>query len=152
MIQEEQGCHLLQVSHQIITEQPSSCQIQHHNLFVLFIISDAPCIQVLIPGMSLVPQLAAEFAVFFKYEHVGIVSVLNTVASWALDNPVNIPYEELFGGFQGDELVGGEYGVEVAVRQLGGEFYLYAFVFPHHFKWFDAVIGDNPMLLVLFVK
>lgn len=152
MIQEEQGCHLLQVSHQIITEQPSSRQIQHHNLLVLFIISDAPCIQVLIPGMSLVSQLAAEFAVFFKYEHVGIVSVLNTVASWALDNPVNIPYEELFGGFQGDELVGGEYGVEVAVRQLGGEFYLYAFVFPHHFKWFDAVIGDNPMLLVLFVK
>ena len=102
MIQEEQGCHLLQVSHQIITEQPSSCQIQHHNLLVLFIISDAPCIQVLIPGMSLVSQLAAEFAVFFKYEHVGIVSVLNTVASWALDNPVDMPYEELFGGFQRD--------------------------------------------------
>ena len=63
-----------------------------------------------------------------------------------------ILYEEFFGGFQGDELVGGEYGVEVAVRQLGGEFHLYAFVFPHHFKWFDAVIGDDPMLLVLFVK
>ena len=102
--------------------------------------------------MSLVSQFASELAVFFKYEHVGIFSVLNTIASRTFDNSVDISYEELFGGFQGDELVGGEYGVEVAVRRLGGELHLYAFVFPHHFKWFDAVFGDNPMLLVLLVK